>query len=788
MSRYVIGVDVQGNAVTVFQGMAPAVHEVLTEVGGLNTKLGELDGAVDKMAGAAKMQMLSTMSGMMSELSAKVEEMTGKLIEGSKAFISSIVSTAAQFQDSESEMVFAFGSDWQNVYAQVKADAARLTFTFRETVELATSLGRMKINPFGGTKAEDQEFLAKTGQKIRALDVLQDTADATGKGVQDIIVSIRNAMAGQWKSIEDRLDIPKEKIKEWRKEIEKTHDKQKQFNLLVGDLAGMFGGAGALKAQNFNKQLAQIPDLLEQIRAEVGKGALKPLTGAMQELIASFGSLLKNKEVMAALGAGFTVVGNALAFVVHVGAGLIDWFTHVIELAPWLPKLAGYMFIVAVAGGVLVGTALAMTAGIMAVGLAIAMVGGEAMLAGAALAVFLIPALIVVGAAAGVFFMLMKVGAEVMTKQWSGVGSAIDKIRITFQALQELVSSYNGITGKMSIETAEKLKKAGMYEFVKDTFKVFHRLNVMWGGFMSVVDQLSDRLGGQFAQVWYDLREAFWTIVDALGLVSDGMDAAASGSDEWGDSGERLGDVLANLMELTLTMISGTARLVTIGVRGYGRMAAAAELIVTPFLVIHDLMTRTGSVMDILMSRFSKMMQAAAKLAPALGLHIDPNDIPTDPLDPKNKKTTNGNVIGGMGENEKLGKSGYNRRRREQQETTKFNEKRERASRDHARTKGYDDRDDADFKAVELARKKNPGAHRNNDDTDVPGGRRTERPDNQRALVGATDKPQGDPVLHGKIDALIAAVKAQKMEVNLDGHQIATSVSSANDGVAGRHG
>ena len=237
---------------------------------GAGFALGTLEDKLSKLSKtdfASLGESLTKVGDRFSELSGRV---TGALAGAGKEMIAD----AATFEDSQADLKFAFGDSWHNVFDQVLQDSAKLTFSFQDTVSLASGLGRLKINPFGGTDEASQKFLSKTGESVRALEILQDAADASGRDVSGFMFSLREAVSEDFKSIRDALDLPKSTTEAWKKSMQGLTTQQEKYNFLVKELGGLYGGAGALKSDNWNKTVAQLPDLLQQLRAGAGADAV----------------------------------------------------------------------------------------------------------------------------------------------------------------------------------------------------------------------------------------------------------------------------------------------------------------------------------------------------------------------------------------------------------------------------------------------------------------------------------------------------------------------------------
>jgi len=467
---------------------------------------------------------------------------------GKEAFMD-LIHEASGFEDSQADMRFAFGSDWTSVFEQVKKDAADLTFTFKEVSDLASSLGRMKINPFGGTTEASQIFKSKTGENIRALQVLQDTADGAGKTTQDVMVAIRAAMSGDFHSLETRFDIAKDKIKKWKEEGAKQNDIQGKYNNLVQNLSNMFGGAGLEKAQNYSKAVAQIPDILQKLKATVGDQGLKTITKPLFEFVKVFGDLVEDKSVISALSDGFNVFAQAVAFGIRMVSEFIRMMRNVLSSAPWLPKMAAYFTAATVAIGGLITAGAVLATTLIGVGMALAAIGWAPLIAATAVtaaftaaALFLVPVIVGIGIAA-------KAAGDALLENFGGPIATLEKMKMVFGAINELISSYNGETATMSMETAGLLRKAGLIEFVTDLFAVFHRVSVAWRNFSDIMDTASDQLSSVVVPLFEEFGDLVDELAQAFGLSSGAMDVMNMSGEDWLDISEGIAEYLVDIAE-----------------------------------------------------------------------------------------------------------------------------------------------------------------------------------------------------------------------------------------------
>ncbi len=590
-SKYTARFEGTGNLKSYLKDIEVGMGKTAAQAQKLNQGMGELNKEGDKLGSIAS----SSRGGALLELGEKLNaagqeflSFSGDVITASKKMVSDIIADASTFQDTQSSLQYAFGDNWENVFEKVKKEAANLTFTFDEVSSLASSMGRMKINPFG-TDAEDlAAFKSKTGEAISALQILQDVSDATGRDTQALMFSIRNAMAGQMKSLKDAVDMPADAFKKLTDDIKKAKDPQEKYNVLIGQLGEYFGGAGLAKAKNWSKAVAQFPDLLQQIRAGVGAEGLKALTPAMFELVEAIGGLVKDKDAMKALSDAFLMVAEALAYMARIGVKAVGWLRDLLKAAPWIPKLAVALTLVAVAGSFVVGVLL-VVAGIAAtIAGTLALLTPEAILIGAAVALAIVPAFLLLAAVmAPVVLLAYAVGANLGKGAKTGM-TALEKIKVVMEAIGELLTSFDGKSGKLTEGTAKKLKDAGLLDFVTDLFKIYYRVRVFFSSFADTISEIADRLAPVVLPMLEEMKSAFFELMDALGLSSAKTKMAGSDTKSWAEAGKQLADVL-------IKVVSGMVFLIRLGVQIF-RIALQFKIlhVIVGFLAINMAILATG--------------------------------------------------------------------------------------------------------------------------------------------------------------------------------------------------
>ncbi len=556
----------------------------------------EADMLESAFGGSSKMSALvvGMELGKAQQFAQGIAEGVWSAVEASAQLFASTTKEAAAFEDMESGLKFAFGDKAGDVFSKVTTEAQKLNFTMLETADLTRSLGIMKINPFGDGK-DIQTFTARTGESITALEALQDTASATGKGTQAVMIAIREFMGGNNTSLARRFDIPLTEVKEWRKETQKATDIQGQFNILIDKLSGKYGGATKMREDNLNFILAQIPDLVQQIQAALGKGAAKALTPALKEFMDALKGLLKNNFAIEDLATPFTVVAKALGVFIKAGAKAVELITLILEAAPDLPLFALGLSMAAAA-------AIGFTAAITSAGLSLAVVAAG--IAALGLPVFLtalVPTLVAGAAAIGVF-----VGAaSLLTGAYFAAGDAqgsfmerLRDVRVFIQAASEALSNWGDEVVYISKETSDALNERGMKGYFQEVIMwathAEQYLKGFWKGFSE--EYINDVV--RMSDTFNDVVDSVTRVLVAFGLMAPASKTATEEASAAGESmGKRIAGavrVIADAVNSVNVMFNDMFRNAPDVIKSLGTIWASARAIWNIFSIIGNVLGTVG--------------------------------------------------------------------------------------------------------------------------------------------------------------------------------------------------
>ena len=447
-------------------------------------------------------------------------------ISGIEAYAGSLVSTGSLFEDAESSLKFAFKDGWRDVYSSVLKDSADLTFTFKQTVDLAAAMGRMHINPFGGAEETQQLFLSRNGEMVRALTVWQDLADTAGKDTQDVVFAVRNALAGSWRPLQERFDIPVNMLKKWKSAVKaQGTDIQKAYNVLVANVASEFGGATAGRANNFSKILVQIPDLIQQLEAKISRVHMPTLTAGLKDLVKAITDFRDSKAIEGltnAFGSFADMAGGAISRM----AGGVRTIQQALEKNRNLLYLFGAAIAAALAlsGALTVGLAAAGT-GLLAFGAVLSVVAGvlavgvvpALLLALGAFASAIIAVPILVGVMGGLAGSVAAVSSAIMGQD-GPLSSWMAKWSLFAKGAFEFFKTFDGKNYRLADDTLADLQKRGLISQWGEFTEVLSKSWLAFEAVKSAVESAGSSLQGVFLNAVTDAIHLGGSFLNVFGV------------------------------------------------------------------------------------------------------------------------------------------------------------------------------------------------------------------------------------------------------------------------------
>jgi hypothetical protein len=630
--------------------------EVVTK--GMDKQLGKAGAAVDKLSdkledlGKAKggddQSVLdrTRMWGHQLEDSAARWEARGRQISafgknmlgGIRNLTQGVIMEASMFETAEANLKFSFGDKWEKMYQRTQDEAAKLSFTFGETLRLVGDLGKLKIDPFGGDRAAKSMnvFKGKTGEMVSALQVIQDTADASGKRAGDAMYAIREAMAGQWMSLRSRFNIPSEWLKEWKKEMKGATTQQEKYNVLIDKLAEKFGGAGELRKFDWSKIMENLPDLIQIIKGTAGRKGLRHMAMGLQGIIDALLRISKNKKFMAALSGTFEMMGVVIG-------GVLKYIGKFIEFVGKLVGQHPYLIMVALAFVVITGTVFSLTGAMMILGAAAMGVVAAFMVIGikvTAVMIALLPLVITFGVWLALIplflFAIASAFNRVGEKAGSTTVSLFEKLKVVFDVIVEIFRTYEKGVVAFSQATEDAIHKTGIEGWVQNLIAFADNLRSFWGGLVEGWDILSDELGPHVMILFTQLKLLIFDVMEALGMTTKGEEGMIS----WADAGRGLIRIFTEMTKIFIQVVLWTV-VFTRAMINSGTAKVILYTILMLFIAISVVLLILGVIAAVVLlaiAGFMLMMLGPIYLAYKAGLALRDVLISLGAIDPPLRK------------------------------------------------------------------------------------------------------------------------------------------------------
>lgn len=563
-SRYTLQIQVTGDAAEHIQ----RIHDALVK---LNEEAGK--GVAEAAASGSKALvehltvMRSAAASALQDVSNQVEKWGAKLTSyGREVFgfysglKEKILSDTREMGSYQSALATAFGNEWSATYEKLINEMDALTWSVGETMTTAAMLGRMGIDPFGGALESQQEFIGKNGQVVRALETLNDVTTVTKHSVYTLQRGLLMALnSDKWMILQRTLGVSASTVEKWRDEQSKLNTQQERYNHLIGEMAKLFGGATAARASGYSAIVGQIPDLILRIRSAVGRDGLKVLTSAMNSFVESLKKLAGDKDALNALSRAFTFFMLVITLTTRATAVLIDVFRRLVSGIPFLTEAVIILSVLAAGAAVATGFVLGLAAAFLALAGAVLLIGWKLLLASLGAAIVLFPvviAAVVAAAAAGLLFVgVLNTIAGAFTSKGKDAMSVAEKMNAAFTALKELISSYDGMTGRMSTETAKKLEKSGLQKFVVDLFNFYHKVSSAWRAFKAGLDDMVEVLRPVAVPLVKEMKQAIIELMDAFGLSTIAQKANNSTTNDWVEIAKGMVKIITEIIRGILIMM-----------------------------------------------------------------------------------------------------------------------------------------------------------------------------------------------------------------------------------------
>ena len=218
----------------------------------------------------------------------------------------SLFEIGTTFEYIKSGLDFAFGFRAQEMMTKAMNVAQETNVSTREVLDVTRSLGVLKINPFA-------DMLTKKGQIQSSLQSLADLAALVPQqGMEGALFAIRNALSGQWRSLQMRFDIPLNMIEEIRSKITATMTTQQRFDTIMQGITDKFGGMMQSVSHTTKFYVDNIKDVVTNLAYDVFQKASKSVNPFFEEVFNYFKHLREDKVAIENLSNAFTTMTKAI--------------------------------------------------------------------------------------------------------------------------------------------------------------------------------------------------------------------------------------------------------------------------------------------------------------------------------------------------------------------------------------------------------------------------------------------------------------------------------------------
>lgn len=471
-----------------------------------------------------------------------------------------IVHNAQHFEELARRVEFAYGgagAEADAAYARIQQFAVDSVYSLSSITTAAVSL-RTAFNGID-LSADQDRFLARNGQMVTALEAFSDAAMGSEQSLSDVLRQVEGALSGQFRSLQT-LRLNHHEIDQIRQGIAGATTAQEKMNRIAAVLAAHYGGAQAALSTTFKFAMDQIPDVIEQLYAGIGRAGLPILTKGVNDFIDLLKEILRDQALMTALSDTFILVAHALTLGAKGMMWLVRGVVALIKFAPALPKFAAVMLLIGSTLLIIVGNIVAFAGTIMAAQAAFAALSATmielAPVVLAIMAAFIAISVVLVG--------LFAVVSRVWQRDLGGIRTFFERVRLVVVGLVEAFQNWSEGTTRISMETANALAEAGVMEFFLDLIVHAGRaekwLKAFWKGLQDGYAKIApdlERAGHAIDLLFRTIGEAFGTLSGVIN--TDGVRIKAS----WGEV-ERNGTGMANtIMGVVIPAVRAVTAVIT---------------------------------------------------------------------------------------------------------------------------------------------------------------------------------------------------------------------------------
>lgn len=509
------------------------------------------------------------------------------------------INVGSEVEASRKKLAFSANKAGIDVEEQMKRlDLAGLktTQTTKQLYDMANTLNMQKIDIFDKT-LEDLNYIDKAGRKISltSAEVLADAASLSARGPEAFMAGLRGALGdGKIKKnigLDAILDLPENFRKRYNTALAKGITQQEKFNNLVKELAKDFGGTASSLGDSYKFMINQVDDFKDKIYYELVKDILPRLSAMIKQAGDYILKFMDSGKLEPIRKAVFDIYLR-MEKVVKILAKAVAWTAELVSKHPGLLKV----------GFAILTIGLASISAFAAVSrLGIAVQGATVLLEtmkkamlwfktgglGKALAP-LAPILLKLGIIAAAVAFLARI--LVKGKSWADTW---ERVQLVFDGISEGITSMNNGVSQLSLDTASKLKRTGLFEFVYNFLRIANRVGKFVDGVFRGFSQYGPKIYESIIRIRDAISRIITRILGDVGTVTKVMGfemkgAADTGIQGWIDFGEKFGILVGFLIEKLVELVEIAVDI-----------AEIISTILTPILATIDFVKSTkGSILE----------------------------------------------------------------------------------------------------------------------------------------------------------------------------------------------
>lgn len=402
----------------------------------------------------------------------------------------------------------AFGdADLANEKLKAAQDvAARTNLETVATLQQVVTYQRLGID---GLKTYNGQWM-KNGQivkgQIGTLELVSDLINGSGQDAQNVFRNLSFAARGQARNFMALFDGAQTKAETTAFKAAKTA--QERMDVLMQTTLRLFGGISKTTEGTFGFIMDNIGDVTNLFKADLGEKILPAITPLLGRLLEFISGLQENKAFMGSLvGAVESIIG----FIAPMAKAFLDTLDYVRDLIAANPQLVEFATRFAFIGSVVLVVAGTVGSLIASLGLFVTIILPAIKAGLVTLSVAAFPALILfakIALAIAAVVAIVEVARRAYESNFGGIRDVIDKVRLGFLGILEVVRNWKDGTSSMSKETADNLEKAGILGFV-----------IKVGGFIGSMVDMFKRMG---MAVWESMKQ----LMDATAPIREALSEA----------------------------------------------------------------------------------------------------------------------------------------------------------------------------------------------------------------------------------------------------------------------